>query len=123
MFIKKTTITALVLIMFAQSNAIADLDDKRLHKNPFIKPSYISIVTESGETNTQLSNSQADIQLHATLFSEDQSLVNVDGMIIFIGEKVKGYELISVGVGTATFKKNDEEITLSVSELHQKLQK
>ena len=123
MVIKKIILTTLILNLFVNSNAISDIDDKGLHKNPFIKPSYISIVTKSGDVNTDHSYSQADIQLHATLLSEDKSLVNVDGIIIFIGEKVKGYELISVGVGTAVFKKNDEEITLSVSELHQKLQK
>lgn len=123
MAIKKIILMILALGLFANSNAIADIDDKGLHKNPFIKPSYFSIVTKSGEVNTDQSYSQADIQLHATLLSDDQSLVNVDGMIIFIGEKIKGYELISVGVGTATFKKDDEKITLSVSEIHQKLQK
>ena len=59
--------------------------------------------------------------LRATLSSGQDSIANVDGLMVFIGDKVKGYELIAVGEGSATFLKNGKETTLHISEMHTKL--
>lgn len=119
---KDISYTTLIFLLLS-SICFAEEYKKKLHKNPFVKPAYISTHSMSDNSDSGKAYSQADIELFATLYAEDQSLANVDGVIMFVGEKIKGYKLISVGVGTATFSKNGEKITLSVSELHKKLQK
>ena len=119
----KILISTVAINIFLSGISIADLHNKELQKNPFIKPNFLSSISSESNNLGEQQNMQSEIQLQATLFSEDQSLVKVDDVIIFIGEEIKGYKLISVGEGVATFSKNGQEVNLSVSELHQKLQK
>ena len=46
----------------------------------------------------------------------DASLVNVDGEILRIGEKIGGYRLASVGEGTAVFMKGEIPYVLAIVE-------
>ena len=119
----KIIISTVVINIYLCGISFADLHNKELQKNPFIKPNLLPAISNGANNEGEQQNAQSEIQLQATLFSEDESLVKVDDVIIFVGEKIKGYELISVGEGVATFSKNGQEITLSVSELHQKLKK
>ena len=121
MSVQKLYILTVLLNILFFSMCYAN-DSSVLNTNPFIKPNSLLVNTNSNNSNADKQYSQTEIQLHATLYSEDQSLANVNGKIIFVGEEINGYKLISVGEGVAIFKKNGEEITLSVSEIHEKLQ-
>lgn len=92
-----------------------------ISKNPFIAPQ--SVQANKMQELPEVSNrtSLTDENLRATLQSSDRSLANIDGMMVFEGETIKGYTLISVGEGSATLEKNGKKIILNVSELHKKL--
>ena len=92
-----------------------------LTKNPFVNPFNAKGVSNGRNVNTDVANSLLDSNLRATLTSEDHAIANVDGTMVFLGETIKGYELIMVSDGTATFRKDEKEITLSVTEMHEKL--
>lgn len=113
----------LIVILLYSGYSNADTSHAQLSKNPFIKPIVVSPVRALEKTESQLSHTLSDESLRATLFSDEDSIANVEGLMVFVGDKVKGYELISVGVGTATFAKDGKKITLNVSEKHKQLKK
>ncbi len=113
----------LIAILLYSGYSNADTSHSQLTKNPFIKPIVVSPVRALEKTESQLSHTLSDESLRATLSSDEDSIANVEGLMVFVGDKVKGYELISVGVGTATFAKDGKKITLNVSEKHKQLKK
>ncbi|MDH3609362.1 MAG: hypothetical protein OEQ24_08995 [Gammaproteobacteria bacterium] len=113
----------LIAILLYSGYSNADTSHAQLTKNPFIKPTVVSPVRALEKTESQLSHTLSDGSLRATLSSDEDSIANVEGLMVFVGDKVKGYELISVGVGTATFAKDGKKITLNVSEKHKQLKK
>ena len=119
--IVKNILLIISISLLIVGNCYADTNRKQLSKNPFDKPDYLSTATNSININFDTSYSSSEINLRATLSAGDKSLANVDGVMVFVGEKIKGYELIEVGEGSATFRKNGKELTLSISEKHEKL--
>ena len=99
----------------------ADARGVTLSKNPFVKPNSVSSFKNEFQTTNNMGEVLTDRNLRATLSSTDRSIANIDGIMVFVGEKIKGYTLLSVGEGSATFEKNEKIITLNVSELHKKL--
>ena len=120
---KKATLIFVLITDVVFSLSHAEAIGKDLTKNPFIKPIDNEVVED--ERSIVIKNNTAttltDRNLRATLTSSEKSLANIDGMMIFVGDQVKGYTLISVDEGTATLIKNGKEITLTVSELHKNL--
>ncbi len=110
-----------VLGLLFSGQGFTDSNRNKLTKNPFIKPSLVDVEADRTRTNSKQTHTLSNINLRATLSSDDGSLANVDGIMVFVGEKVKGYELIDVSEGSATFIKNGKKITLNVSEMHKKL--
>lgn len=118
--IRKILIVALIMTIFL-TLSYAEMKDVPLSKNPFIKPSVPVAPTGEQMIMNDIGETLTDRNLRATLTSSERSIANIDGMMIFVGDQVKGYTLIAVGEGFATFVKNEKEITLNVSELHKKL--
>ncbi len=111
----------LIVILVYSGYSNADTSHALLSKNPFIKPIVVSPVKALVKTESEPSHILSDESLRATLSSDEGSIANVEGLMVLVGNKVKGYELISVGVGTATFSKDGKKITLNVSEIHKQL--
>jgi len=55
-------------------------------------------------------------RLLMTLRAGDDSLVNVDGQIVALGEHYQGFELVGVGERTARFVRANEEIEVSLDD-------
>lgn len=117
----KTKYLLMIIVLLLSELTHADTSKMQLSKNPFVKPVFVNETTDTNRVMSEPSNILSDSSLRATLSSDERSIANVDGLMIFIGEKIKGYELISVGEGSATFLKNGKKITLHVSEMHKKL--
>jgi hypothetical protein len=117
--INTTIIQALILIL--SSNLYAGSAPITLNKNPFIKPIELRNKEVKRLDPIEVNEPLSESSLRATLSSGDQSIANVDGIMVFLGDKVKGYELIHVGEGTAIFMKDNKELSLSVSEKHKQL--
>ena len=55
-------------------------------------------------------------RLLMTLRAGEDSLVNVDGQIVALGERYRGFELVGVGERTARFVRAGEEIDVSLDD-------
>lgn len=119
---KLMKVTLIILVIMNYSSAIyADTDRAELTKNPFKKPVVESTGRKNESSKLEKSPTLSEDSLRATLSSDERAIANVDGLMIFVGDMVKGYELISVGEGMATFRKDGKKITLGVSEKHKQL--
>ena len=113
---------SLFIILFIPLIVNAEEEKISLTKNPFVKP--IMMFEKSQKRNEQKQNANISLSgsnLKATLSAGEDSIANIDGELIFVGDEYRGYKLVSVGEGVVKFMKNGNEIILSVSEKHEKL--
>jgi hypothetical protein len=87
----------------------------RLARDPFTVPKFALAVTapatvEKAKPEIMLSG----MNLRSAVQAGKNSLVNVDGKIIAMGEKLEGYKLVRVGNGEAVFEKNGNQQTLTM---------
>ncbi len=104
----------LMLILLVASPTVevwADTLAPELKNNPFDQPNLI--VDSAAKAEGQVTAKWSGL-LQATLVSGADSLANVDGNLIAIGEDYNGYRLLRVGEGTATFGKAGVQITVVV---------
>lgn len=87
-------------------------DNYQLVHNPFVHPPL-----SAGAPTSTVTDSAGRLrpELRATLVSATDSMVNVGGKLLSIGEEVDGYRLISVSEGQAIFEKNGVQVTVLVS--------
>ncbi len=107
---RKLFLTLVVLVAIPTVEVWADGSAPALKYNPFNQPDLI--VENAAKTGNQSAKWSGLLQ--ATLVSGADSLANVDGSLIGIGEVYRGYRLIHVGEGTATFGKEGVQITVVV---------
>lgn len=85
-----------------------------LQTNPFERP----IVQEKPATVAAKAQQSAALalQLRATMLAGADSLANISGMIIGIGEEIEGYRLVTVRERDVILSKNGTTRTLSVDD-------
>lgn len=89
---------------------------KLLHKNPFLKPTSFN-VDATNATNERIAVEVDELILRATLVSGDEgSIANINGEMVLVGQKINGYQLMSVDTGSAVLMNNGKEINLVVNE-------
>jgi hypothetical protein len=54
------------------------------------------------------------ISLHAVLVAGPDSMANIDGVMVRLGESVQGYRLLAVHDRSAVFEKNNAKFTLGI---------
>lgn len=80
-------------------------------RNPFARPA--TAVTPVANTRGRASQKKIRIPtLHAVLAAGQNSVANLDGKVIAIGEQHKGYRLLSVVEDAAIFRYNGNDVTL-----------
>ena len=82
-----------------------------LKRNPFRSP--LQMVGPSAGSPLAASAS-GNLELRAILVGDPQSLVNLGGQIMGVGDEIAGYKLISVAEEHAVFLYNNEMVTLSL---------
>ena len=84
-----------------------------LQANPFAQPVIEKIPEPKPE---QVKKPARQLELRGTMTAGEDSLANVDGEIVAIGEEFEGYRLVSVKDGEAVFSKDGKLITLTLDE-------
>lgn len=113
MNLKRIQLVALLpILMNALSVTWAHGDDYELLHNPFVHPP-LSAVATTATIADRIGRQRPD--LRATLVAGKDSMVNVGGKLLSIGDEVDGYRLISVSEGRAVFERNTEQIIVLVS--------
>jgi hypothetical protein len=95
--------------------AAATEPQTELQRNPFSRPAAEELTVDATPVNQGLSL-QRDPGLRAVLVAGRKSIVNIDGVILQVGECSGGYCLLSVEEGKARVSRNDKEIVLSLYE-------
>jgi hypothetical protein len=101
---------ALALLLLSGGDALSD-DTGGAVRNPFTRPVHVSDsnLTQSSATDAEM------FELRATLAAGINSLANINGEIVALGDVFNGYRLIEVGEGSAVFARNGVRYPLSIS--------
>ncbi len=81
-------------------------------RNPFARQAKVSLPDSPGDRVRRVSPRLPTLQ--AVLASGANSVANIDGTLLRIGDKYKGYTLISVSETTAVIRKGGRETVLQV---------
>ena len=102
----------ILVIMIFMTVAHAESGSISLKKNPFKRPVFVS---DKNKTSFATTSSLGDeLDLRAAMFAGKNSLVNIGGNIVRIGEEINGYRLMSVLEDKVIFSKNNSLFTISL---------
>ena len=108
----------LVVLFTLVFEVSAEVVLKTLQHNPFNRPDIVRVkpVVQKPVQKTIPVPDKLDLELTATMVSESAPMVVVDGRLLGIGEKIKGYQLIAVTEGGAVFVHRGKKYSLTVAE-------
>jgi hypothetical protein len=86
----------------------------RVLNDPFQKPNIPQKIIAGPEAEKAPSQQTWAPQLKATLRAGRNSMANVNGKIIKLGETINGYKLIGVGERSAILVKNKHRLQLTI---------
>jgi hypothetical protein len=89
--------------------------EPELQRNPFDRPEEILLISSSAPANRNLTVESRPL-LRAVLAAGPNSVVNLGGVILQVGESANGYRLLSVEEDGATFSRDGEKVVLSLFE-------
>ena len=104
-------IRALIVALWSLPAASAAGGD--LQHNPFTRPELGSPAPAGGDAPAPAT---AEPELRATLVAGQNSLANVAGQLLSIGDEADGYRLLAVGEGFADFERDGRRITVMLRE-------
>lgn len=103
------------LLLVCTSGVVADETAYVLQSNPFARP-FVEKLEQRGSVQAPEPSALAGLQLRAVMTAGPESLANVDGKIVGIGEEIEGYTLVSVENEKAVFSKHGKLITLTLKQ-------
>ncbi|HSS66775.1 MAG TPA: hypothetical protein VLS27_20260, partial [Gammaproteobacteria bacterium] len=86
----------------------------QLSTNPFLRPVLSPGAPEPTDASGPVRSTAPPSNLRFTLAAGPDSLVNVDGRTLRIGEEINGYRLEAVRADSAVFRNGDELIELEI---------
>jgi hypothetical protein len=91
----------------------SDADTVMLQTNPFLRPTNEQI--NSGNSNSTSNKTPAgSMRLRGIMRANSNSVANIDGEIISIGQQIQGYTLISIQQRHIVLDRNGTQVTLSI---------
>ena len=105
-------IAMLLAALGAAVPAVAEMEPA-LEWDPFERPEGYRDVRRSGRGANRSAESFAPV-LRATLVAGPESLVNLGGEILGVGEETHGYRLVEVRPFEAVFEKGGQSVVLEV---------
>ena len=91
----------------------SDAEPTILQTNPFLRPTHEEI--NSGNSNSTTNKTPVgSMRLRGIMRANSNSVANIDGEIISIGQQIQGYRLISVQQRHIVLDRNGTQITLSI---------
>ena len=92
----------------------ANNEVRDLTYNPFLRPSFL-IIKDDIEIDFSKQAEKENIDLRAVIYDGEDSMVNLGGIIIKVGETTQGYKLLSVKNKNVTFLKNNSTMTIKIN--------
>ncbi len=87
---------------------------RSLKQDPFKKPEFLEQVEPNAITTPESKETPLKGELRATITTGAQSMANVDGVILTLGEEMSGYRLIEVREREAVFERHGKRQVLTV---------
>ena len=87
---------------------------RNLKQDPFKKPQFLEQVEPPANTTPESKEAPLEGELRATIMAGAQSMVNVDGVVLTLGEELSGYRLIEVGEREAVFERQGKREVLTI---------
>lgn len=84
-----------------------------LRHNPFARPAWETVADERGPIPVGPAT-PVSMDLRATMVSRQDSLANVSGKVVAVGDSVQGYELVEVLEDHAVFERQGQRIIVYV---------
>lgn len=81
--------------------------------NPFMRPALEAVTLDSDNTAAGTKPSDA-MQLRGTMLAGSNSVANIDGSIIGIGQQLNGYTLVSVEQRHVMLEQSGTQVKLSI---------
>ncbi|MEE8427920.1 MAG: hypothetical protein V3S33_00260 [Gammaproteobacteria bacterium] len=103
------------LLVVCTSGVVADETAYMLQSNPFARP-LVEKPEQRGSVQEPEPSVLEGLQLRAIMTAGSESLANVGGKIVGIGEEIEGYRLVSVDHERAVFSKHGKLITLTLKQ-------
>ncbi|MDH3276105.1 MAG: hypothetical protein OEM99_16370 [Gammaproteobacteria bacterium] len=113
--LRNAMLFAVAILYLLPTLAVATDPQTELQRNPFSQPAVEELTIDTTPVNQGLS-AERDPGLRAVLVAGKNSVVDIGGVILQVGECTDGLCLLSVAEGMARVSRNDEEIVLSLYE-------
>ncbi len=115
---KKTYVIIMLIIVALPTTTMAK-SLVILERDPFQRPRPVNRKQDRSGPKTKtvvkpLAELAVKLKLKATLVAGQDSMANVEGVLLKLGESIKGYRLLQVRKGEAVFEKNGEVIVISM---------
>ena len=98
--------------------AVTEEPQIELKQNPFARPAAEELMVATVSSNEGLAAGRAP-GLRAVLVAGSKSAVNIDGVILQVGECSNAYCLLSVEEGNASVSKDGKKVVLSLYDQEQ----
>ena len=100
-------------------SAAALAEGPALQHDPFMRPAILGFAAVSRPEGapafgTAGSQARPRLQLNAVLVAGSESIANVDGVMVRVGDSVQGYRLVAVSDRSAVLEKNNARVTLTL---------
>jgi len=108
--------TICFVLMLTGSGALLAADTSpllSLRHDPFEQPAFLRIPGEARQSGPVV-DATPNMELRSILQAGNESVVNLNGEILMIGDSFKGYQLLEVGKQSATFIKDGAKIKLTL---------
>lgn len=112
-------LAALALAMGFSALALPAMGQGRaLQHDPFVRPA-VGLVPANASSAAAggvkaAPEGKPKLSLQAVLVAGPQSIANVDGVMVRVGESINGYRLLEVEHRSAVFEKNGAKFTLGI---------
>lgn len=105
------------MILLAGSGTLLAADatpPPALRYDPFEQPGFLGTPGDTRTSSGPVADAGPNMELRSILESGSESVVNLNGQIMMIGDSFKGYQLVDVGKQSATFIKDGAKIKLGL---------
>jgi len=107
----KLRIAVVLVALSASSVSSANAKNEALDRDPFSRPTQLQLQQKIAvkKSTKKPEPSHWEPNLLATIVSGANSIANIDGTILKLGQHINGYRLIEVARYSATFQKNGKK--------------
>ncbi|HUT41443.1 MAG TPA: hypothetical protein VM011_08890 [Gammaproteobacteria bacterium] len=107
-------VACILLLVVSLLHAVAQAADGTgpLRINPFVQPEVVA-----DEAGPAVSSNEDSMLLRGVMLAGEQSLANIGGKIVGIGQEINGYRLIAVNESNVVLDRDGTRRELGVSKL------